>query len=688
MADNFDIAKGHLVKADNAKVIDFSEVPGSRQKQLTLFWAISDRKEALLAAKYLAISTSTLNGAAARQWVVNPVGSIEEYEGTYRQVSLDLKKHGDQPGIIQVLREGWLQSLPASEDQDDEGRLIGFSTDLGTKKRRLVRAYVNIDREYVQGMEQTRISTKYVTDPRLEVFDLTGSSAEEIGHKTFVGYFQVISRRVQPQEGDIAFALYEELQEVALLEELTDLQALTAEVVQANEVKELFSATTFESDSIALRYRHLSASSRAYCMGEASASLVALVSSGDYPAWATNTVYAVGDRVLQSSIVYLCATAHTAGTFSTDLTAGKWVAQDAWTYADRRFEDSVDQASTLTILLRRENITVIDAFTDLSALTPEIMQGNEIRDVFTTATGEADYIGLRYKNLSASSRSYCSGFAASQLVTLVASGDYPAWVTATAYVVGNRVVQSGTRYICATAHTSDVFATDLAAAKWTALDSWTYAERKFEDSDGQASTFFVLLRREKFQTGTTTADALVVFEDVGLGRTQKAISRVWLRRTKTARDTLIGSGGAARTGDTYLTVAYTHSSVSSNETGNGGWSVTQRLIVPRTSLDIHNHTGAVIIDAHEEILMLTSQTKTRCLVETKQQIFTACTDAYAYADGSTAFFVEETNGESFSVTKGHVKYLGNDGVNDKWAGNCVYITTVAAPPTAWPTTNI
>lgn len=41
-------------------------------------------------------------------------------------------------------------------------------------------------------------------------------------------------------------------------------------------------------------------------------------------AWVTATVYAVNDFVSQSSNGYVCLVAHTAGTFATDLAAGKW----------------------------------------------------------------------------------------------------------------------------------------------------------------------------------------------------------------------------------------------------------------------------------------------------------------------------------------------------------------------------
>lgn len=40
--------------------------------------------------------------------------------------------------------------------------------------------------------------------------------------------------------------------------------------------------------------------------------------------WATTTVYALNDLVIESSKAYLCLVAHTSGTFATDLAANKW----------------------------------------------------------------------------------------------------------------------------------------------------------------------------------------------------------------------------------------------------------------------------------------------------------------------------------------------------------------------------
>lgn len=44
--------------------------------------------------------------------------------------------------------------------------------------------------------------------------------------------------------------------------------------------------------------------------------------------WVTATTYVVGDHVTTNSLYYICLTAHTSGTFATDLAALKWEAWD------------------------------------------------------------------------------------------------------------------------------------------------------------------------------------------------------------------------------------------------------------------------------------------------------------------------------------------------------------------------
>lgn len=57
------------------------------------------------------------------------------------------------------------------------------------------------------------------------------------------------------------------------------------------------------------------------------AATLALIASTWTPkgSWVTATAYVVGDVVEESAATYVCATAHTSGTFATDHVAGKWV---------------------------------------------------------------------------------------------------------------------------------------------------------------------------------------------------------------------------------------------------------------------------------------------------------------------------------------------------------------------------
>jgi hypothetical protein len=72
-----------------------------------------------------------------------------------------------------------------------------------------------------------------------------------------------------------------------------------------------------------------------------------------------------------------------------------------------------------------------------------------------------------------------------------------AWVTATAYAVGDLRSNGGTNYYCKTAHTSGVFATDLAAGKWYALTGTIfeipspYTAASLTNSDGTFALRYV-----------------------------------------------------------------------------------------------------------------------------------------------------------------------------------------------------
>lgn len=85
--------------------------------------------------------------------------------------------------------------------------------------------------------------------------------------------------------------------------------------------------------------------------------------------------------------------------------------------------------------------------------------------------------------------------------TSVTFTDDGAWVTATAYVVGDIVTQSGKRYIAATAHTSGTFATDLAAAKWVQVG-------------GAAQSHYAVVATQETTTSTSYTDLATVGPEV------------------------------------------------------------------------------------------------------------------------------------------------------------------------------
>ena len=63
--------------------------------------------------------------------------------------------------------------------------------------------------------------------------------------------------------------------------------------------------------------------------------------TGDADAWVTATGYSIGDFVSESSTVYRCLTAHTSGTFATDLAADKWVADTVYSIYTPYAEDDL-----------------------------------------------------------------------------------------------------------------------------------------------------------------------------------------------------------------------------------------------------------------------------------------------------------------------------------------------------------
>jgi len=112
----------------------------------------------------------------------------------------------------------------------------------------------------------------------------------------------------------------------------------------------------------------------------------------DYSDWATSTSYSVGDFVEKDSVIYHCLVAHTGGTFSTDLSDGKWEASTSGSnkqvYIDgfNGLEEYIVLRGAM-FLLNKEEGSYGDISQELALVNGKIEQLKEDRD-----TGSADMI--------------------------------------------------------------------------------------------------------------------------------------------------------------------------------------------------------------------------------------------------------------------------------------------------------
>lgn len=149
------------------------------------------------------------------------------------------------------------------------------------------------------------------------------------------------------------------------------------------------------------------------------------------------------------------------------------------------------------------------------------------------------------------------------------------WGTATAYAVNDLIVQSNTNYVCLTAHTSGVFATDLAAKKWmqigasagnaiatdgssTVTADIPFAAHKLTGvATGVSGTDAVNLTQ---MTAAITAAAVPVADTTTQGKIEIATNAEFLAGTDTARATTaanaatIWAAGTDNTGGATITM--------------------------------------------------------------------------------------------------------------------------------------
>lgn len=120
-----------------------------------------------------------------------------------------------------------------------------------------------------------------------------------------------------------------------------------------------------------------------------------LIGSTDWElrgAWLTTTVYAVRDVVTESGDTYICAVAHTSGTFATDLAAGKWIL-------------IAEAASAITASSVTSSATGDIASTNVQAALAEL-DSEKVPKAGGTMTGLLTLSGAPSSNLHAATKKY------------------------------------------------------------------------------------------------------------------------------------------------------------------------------------------------------------------------------------------------------------------------------------------
>jgi hypothetical protein len=206
----------------------------------------------------------------------------------------------------------------------------------------------------------------------------------------------------------------------------------------------------------------------------------AQVNAATPAAWATGNIYAVGNYVRESSKNYYCVTAHTAGTFATDLAANRWVEQSI-------LEIPTPYAASALREIQFSQINDIMYFAHANYLPHKLSRLAD--NNWTFAPVVFDYPPLQDQN------------ATEQVVNIYPNpdiwvagtnyilGDYvrpPTWVASTAYAVGDIVLSGSIAYKCITANTDATF----TAAKWSAQNQANQAFYYYAMSAHRAGSNF------------------------------------------------------------------------------------------------------------------------------------------------------------------------------------------------------
>ena len=179
-------------------------------------------------------------------------------------------------------------------------------------------------------------------------------------------------------------------------------------------------------------------------------------------AWATGNIYSVGNYVTSGGTTYYCTTAHTSGTFATDLAAGRWVAQTIL---------EVPTPYAAADLREVQFAQINDIMYFAHANHPPRKLSRLADNNWTFEIVDWDYPPLQDRNDTDGVINVTQGSSAIPrwiAGTTYGVGEYvqpPAWTANTIYLTGDIVENGSVAYKATTNHTSPA---SFSTTNWTA----------------------------------------------------------------------------------------------------------------------------------------------------------------------------------------------------------------------------
>lgn len=211
---------------------------------------------------------------------------------------------------------------------------------------------------------------------------------------------------------------------------------------------------------------------------------------GYLPIWVTSQSYRVGNSITKDGIIYTCLIAHTSGTFSTDLTANRWL--KVQNYLDttnlngqlsptedsyQKVVDRLDDYGYAPIWVTSKDYRIGNIITKDGIVYTCLV--NHTSGTFSTDLSNNNWLKVQsYFDVSNLNGQLASGIETSYQLAIDRLEDYgylPIWETGKTYRVGNSIRRiddsSNSIWSCITNHTSTTFSSDIS--NWIALTDST-----------------------------------------------------------------------------------------------------------------------------------------------------------------------------------------------------------------------